>query len=52
MPAVITPYPTPTDRCLGFAWFKLVFGITYMAFGMFCLIIFFRSRDVFEIRAR
>lgn len=36
----------------GMAWFKLVFGVVYMAFGMFCLIVFFRARDVFEIRAR
>ncbi|CAM9107335.1 unnamed protein product [Ectocarpus sp. 13 AM-2016] len=36
----------------GFSWFKLVFGIVYMTFGVYCLVLFFRARDVFEIRAR
>lgn len=36
----------------GFSWFKLVFGIAYMTFGFYCLVLFFRARHVFEIRAR
>ncbi|CAN0197744.1 unnamed protein product [Pylaiella littoralis] len=36
----------------GFAYFKLIFGIVYMAVGFFCLAVFFSSRHVFEIRAR
>ncbi len=38
--------------CAGFAWFKFVFGVVYMAFGFLCLVVFFRARNVFEIRAR
>ncbi|CAM9298667.1 unnamed protein product [Scytosiphon promiscuus] len=36
----------------GFSWFKLVFTIIYMSFGFFCLVLFFRARSIFEIRAR
>lgn len=34
------------------AWFKLIFGSIYAVFALAMLIVFFRARQVFEIRAR
>lgn len=34
------------------AWFKLIFGCFYAVFSFIMVIIFFRARNVFEIRAR
>lgn len=33
-------------------WFKLIFGLGFITFSFACLVKFYRSRDIFEIRAR
>lgn len=51
--SVCLPIRLSTNHTTGFEpWFKLIFGVAYMAFGLFCIVVFFRAREVFEIRAR